>query len=69
MIEGLHDVSSKICRQVKISLTTEIEGLKRRLAEAQSSWLETREENLKTEEKLKHLQNEVSLLIIEDLCR
>jgi hypothetical protein len=49
--------------QVKISLTTENEALKRRLVEAQSNSLETREENLRTEEKLKQLGNEVSLFL------
>ena len=46
--------------QIKISLTTENEALNCRLAEAQSKWLETREENLKTEERFKRLENEVS---------
>ena len=57
--------------QVKISLTTESEALRQRLAEAQNGWLGAREESLRREEKLKQLENEVSLLFAKfliDLC-
>ena len=63
-VKNIQSRQLKKHEQVKISLTTENEALNCRLAEAQSNLLETREENLRTEEKLKRLQNELHLLTL-----
>ena len=63
-VKNIESRQLKEHEQVKISLTTENEALNCRLAEAQSNLLETREENLRSEEKLKRLENELHLLTL-----
>ncbi|XP_028395903.1 serologically defined colon cancer antigen 8-like [Dendronephthya gigantea] len=63
-VKNIHARELKDYERGKIALTTENEALKNRLAEAQSGWLETREENMKTEERLKQLENEFHLLTL-----
>ncbi|XP_046847419.1 sodium channel and clathrin linker 1-like isoform X2 [Xenia sp. Carnegie-2017] len=50
--------------QIKISLKMEIENLKHRLMEAHNECVETREKNVKIDEKLKRTENELHQLVL-----